>query len=129
MDKLKRSDAMKEEEVDFFKNHLTEKLVKLLHQADDAVNNLLERDDTPPDPLDRALIESEQSFSLRIRDRESKLIKKIRSALDKIDTGEYGICEVCEEDIALARLKARPVTTKCIDCKTKEEALEKVMGI
>ncbi len=120
---------MKEEHVEFFKNHLTENLLKLLNQADDAVNNLLERDDTPPDPLDRALLEAEQSFSLRIRDRESKLIKKIRGALDKIDNGEYGICEVCEEDIALARLKARPVTTKCIDCKTKEEALEKVMGI
>ncbi len=120
---------MKKEHLDYFKNHLTEKLRKLLVQADDTVTNLLERDDTPPDPLDRALIESEQSFSLRIRDRESKLIKKIRGALERLDNNEYGICEVCEEDIALARLKARPVTTKCIDCKTREEALEKVMGI
>ncbi len=120
---------MKEEQLEFFKNHLTEKLENLLRQADDAVNHMSQVDDTPPDPLDRALLESEQSFSLRIRDRESKLIKKIRSALEKIDHGEYGVCEVCEEDIAIARLKARPVTTKCIDCKTSEEAMEKVMGI
>ncbi len=120
---------MNEEKLGYFKEHLTEKLQGLLNQADNAVTHMLETDDTPPDPLDRALIESEQSFSLRIRDRESKLIKKIRSALEKMETGEYGICEVCEEDISLARLEARPVTTKCIDCKTKEEALEKVMGI
>lgn len=120
---------MKEEQLEYFKDHLTEKLKDLLLQADDAVTNMLQADETPPDPLDRALLESEQSFSLRIRDRESKLIKKIRGALERIENGEYGICEICEEDIALARLKARPVTTKCIDCKTREEALEKVMGI
>jgi DnaK suppressor protein len=82
-----------------------------------------------PDPTDRASLEADRNFMLRIRDRESKLIKKIKKALDRIDNGTFGICEKCGEDIAPARLKARPVTTQCIECKTKEEALEKALGL
>jgi DnaK suppressor protein len=66
---------------------------------------------------------------LRIRDREAKLIKKIREALERIENDTYGVCESCGEDISIKRLKARPVTTQCIDCKSKEEALEKALGI
>jgi DnaK suppressor protein len=66
---------------------------------------------------------------LRIRDREAKLIKKIREALERFENDTYGICETCGEDISIKRLKARPVTTQCIDCKSKEEALEKALGI
>ena len=66
---------------------------------------------------------------LRIRDREAKLIKKIKSALERIDNGTFGICDSCGEEISVKRLKARPVTTQCIDCKTKQEAQEKALGI
>jgi DnaK suppressor protein len=82
-----------------------------------------------PDPTDRAALEADRNFMLRIRDRESKLIKKIKQALERIDGGTYGICESCGEDISIKRLKARPVTTQCIDCKSKEEALEKALGL
>jgi DnaK suppressor protein len=66
---------------------------------------------------------------LRIRDREHKLIKKVKKALDRIESDTFGICDKCGEDISIERLKARPVTTQCIDCKTKEEAFEKALGI
>jgi len=66
---------------------------------------------------------------LRIRDRERKLIVKIREALERIDNKRYGICESCGSDISTKRLKARPVTTQCIDCKTKAEAMENALGI
>ena len=82
-----------------------------------------------PDPTDRAALEADRNFMLRIRDREAKLIKKIREALERFENGTYGICESCGEDISIKRLKARPVTTQCIDCKSKEEALEKALGI
>jgi RNA polymerase-binding transcription factor DksA len=64
-----------------------------------------------------------------IRDRENKLIKKIRKALDRIENNTSEVCEKCGKDISFARLKARPVTTQCIDCKTKEEATEKTLGL
>jgi len=82
-----------------------------------------------PDPTDRASLEADRNFMLRIRDRERKLILKIRDALERIDNGTYGICESCGEDISIKRLKARPVTTQCIECKTKEEAMENALGI
>ena len=78
------------------------------------------------DPTDRASLESDRNFELRIRDRERKLIGKIREAIERIDDGTYGQCESCEEEIGLARLKVRPVTTMCIDCKTEQERQEKI---
>jgi DnaK suppressor protein len=82
-----------------------------------------------PDPTDRAALEADRNFMLRIRDRERKLIAKIRGALERIDNETYGICDTCGSDISIKRLKARPVTTQCIDCKTKEEAMENALGI
>jgi DnaK suppressor protein len=79
-----------------------------------------------PDPNDRATQESDRSFELRIRDRERKLINKIKEALERIEEGTFGVCEMCEEEIGEARLKARPVTTLCIDCKMEQERKEKL---
>ncbi len=80
------------------------------------------------DPLDRATEEQARNDQLRIRGRESRLIAKIKKSLQTIDEGTYGICEDCEEPIAIARLKARPVTSYCIACKTKQEAFERITG-
>ena len=77
-------------------------------------------------PLDRATVESSRIWMLRIRDRESMLIKKIRQSLEDIENDEYGICKDCGEDISIERLKARPVTSICISCKTNRESVEKL---
>ena len=112
-----------------FKKHLTQRLEDLLNQAGDTVSGMTETKENFPDPADRAALEADRNFMLRIRDREAKLIKKIKAALERIENNTYGICESCGEDITLKRLKARPVTTQCIDCKSKEEALEKALGL
>jgi len=78
-----------------------------------------------PDVSDQASAEAEQNFLMRIREREQRLIKKIDEALERMDQNTYGICERCEEEIPYPRLKARPVTTLCINCKTLEEQEEK----
>ncbi|NOY83254.1 MAG: hypothetical protein GXO96_00265 [Nitrospirae bacterium] len=78
-----------------------------------------------PDLGDQATAEAEQNFTLRLREREQKLLKKIEGALERISTNSFGICEECEEEISMPRLLARPVTTFCIDCKTKQEEAEK----
>ena len=77
-----------------------------------------------PDVSDQASAEIDQNFSMRIRDRERKLLKKIEEALDRMNSATYGICERCEEEIPYKRLKARPVTTFCIECKTLQEQEE-----
>jgi DnaK suppressor protein len=80
------------------------------------------------DPTDRATFESDRDSILRIRERERKLIMKIDSAMKRIDQGTYGRCESCNERIDLKRLKARPVTTFCIDCKSIQEAEERKLA-
>jgi len=77
-----------------------------------------------PDPTDRALLESNRNFTLRIRDRERKLLGKIKAAMKRIDDGTFGTCEGCGGEIEEKRLIARPVTAMCIDCKTVAEEEE-----
>jgi DnaK suppressor protein len=127
--KILKGLIMQKKSKENFKKHLTERLEDLLNQAGDTVSGMTETKENFPDPADRAALEAERNFMLRIRDREAKLIKKIKAALERIENNTYGICESCGEDITLKRLKARPVTTQCIDCKSKEEALEKALGL
>jgi len=81
-----------------------------------------------PDVSDQASAEVDQNFSMRIRERERKLLKKIDEALERMNAATYGICERCSEDIPYKRLKARPVTTLCIECKTLQEQEERARG-
>jgi DnaK suppressor protein len=120
---------MKKKDIEYFQEFLAKRLDELLSHADDTVSGMTAPKENFPDPTDRASLEADRNFMLRIRDRENKLIKKIKKALDRIENETFGICEKCGEDIGLKRLKARPVTTQCIACKTKEEALEKALGI
>jgi DnaK suppressor protein len=117
---------MKEKDLKYFKKLLSRWLNELLTHADSTMNGLRESDENLPDPLDRAVFDTDRNFTLRIRDRESMLIRKIRESLDDIEEGVYGVCESCGEDIAIERLKARPVTRHCIRCKTRLEAQEKL---
>lgn len=78
-----------------------------------------------PDEVDLASSESDQAMNLRLRDRELVLYKKINKALEKIKDGSYGVCDSCGEAIGIERLKARPVTDLCINCKEQQERVEK----
>lgn len=120
---------MEPERIEFFKKLLTDRLAALIAEAEQGVGKLTETKDNLPDSIDLASSESQRDFSIRMQDRERKLIHKIRKALKRIDEGEYGECIVCEEEIGHARLMARPVTTHCIDCKTEAEQQERVRGL
>jgi DnaK suppressor protein len=117
--------AMDMDRCEYFKHILLEEMRQLLDEAGKTVSEMTSDNTNFPDPNDRATQESDRSFELRIRDRERRLINKIREALERIDNGTYGICELCGDDISEARLKVRPVTTLCIDCKIEEEKKEK----
>jgi DnaK suppressor protein len=78
-----------------------------------------------PDPTDRATAESDRNWSLRLHDRDRRLASKIRAALERLEEGTFGVCESCGRPISQARLRARPVTTLCIDCKTESERQER----
>jgi DnaK suppressor protein len=120
---------LSKKKTEYFKKSLTEKLDELLEEANKTVSVMTDQRENYPDPTDRASLESDRNFELRIRDRERKLIRKIRDALERIEEGTFGICDECGEGISVKRLEARPVTTLCIDCKKKQENEEKLKGL
>ncbi len=119
---------MDRNEQEKFKILLEEKRDELIREAERTLAELTDQNGNIPDPNDRASAESERNFELRIRNRERKLLEKVEAAIQRIEDGEYGECEDCGEVIGLKRLEARPVTTLCIECKTRQETEEKSQG-
>lgn len=101
-----------------WKRELMEEVDRTMdHMKDDAANF--------PDPNDRATQESEFGLELRTRDRERKLLRKIDSAISRIDEGTYGYCEETGDEIGLRRLEARPVATLCLEAQERRELAER----
>jgi DnaK suppressor protein len=96
----------------------------ILQEVEDVLTNRKGMENFP-DVSDQASAETDQNFSLRIREREQRLLKKIDEALGRLASHTYGICESCGNEIPYKRLKARPVTTLCIECKTNQEEQER----
>ncbi|MBI5562284.1 MAG: RNA polymerase-binding protein DksA [Deltaproteobacteria bacterium] len=120
---------MDRERSEKFRELLHGKLDELLNEAGKTVVDMSgAKEENFPDPTDRASLETDRNFLLRVKDRERKLITKISEALKRIDDGTYGVCELCGEEISEKRLIARPVTTCCIECKKEEEEQEKGRG-
>jgi DnaK suppressor protein len=119
---------MEQQDLEYFRNLLSEQLEEALKQGDLTLEDMTDNNEIFADPADRATMEADRTFTLRIRDRERKLIKKIRSALTRLDNGTFGVCEECGEEIGVPRLKARPVTRLCINCKSKQEEDEQLRG-
>jgi DnaK suppressor protein len=113
-----------EDELNTLKKILEDQLKDIMSQSRDAVTELTEVREQDPDPLDLAVTESNREFTLRIADRERRLLSKIKHSLERMTNGEYGSCESCGAPITFKRLMARPVATLCIDCKTEAEQVE-----
>ncbi|MBN2298707.1 MAG: TraR/DksA family transcriptional regulator [Deltaproteobacteria bacterium] len=76
------------------------------------------------DIFDDADLEQSREFNLLLTTRERQKLDQIESALAKIEQGEYGYCEDCEESIPVGRLKVMPFATLCVKCKSERESLE-----
>ena len=103
---------------------LNEQLTVLLDHNEGTVGTLEEDTQSHADPNDRATAESDRGFDLRLRDRDRKLIGKIKEALERIDQGTFGVCQDCGQPIEEKRLEVRPVTSQCIECKEDQERRE-----
>ena len=119
---------MDHKDLEYFRKLLTGMLEEAQQKGDSTLEELTDSNEVFADPADRATAESDRAFTLRIRDRERRLIRKIQAAITRIDDGTYGICEECGDDISIARLKARPVTKLCINCKARQEEGESIRG-
>ena len=98
---------------------------ELMQEVDRTVHHMQDEAANFPDPSDRATQESEFGLELRTRDRERKLLRKISSALIRIEEGSYGFCEETGEEIGLKRLEARPVATLCLEAQERREMAER----
>jgi DnaK suppressor protein len=120
--------GMSKKKLEEFRQVLNNWKDALVKEALQQMEGMTEVQELHADLTDQASAEADRDFLLRIKDRERKLILKIREALHRIDDGSFGVCEICGESISEERLKARPVTTQCIECKTDMEDQERRMA-
>ncbi len=123
--KMPADDYMNAAQLAFFRSRLEALRDEMLSNAADTGEHLKENENFA-DPNDRATVEEEHMLEQRVRDRERKLLKKINSALRRIDTGEYGWCLETGEPIGLARLLARPTAEYTIEAQERHERMEKL---
>jgi DnaK suppressor protein len=119
---------MSDRQLDHFRQILLAWKRELMEEVDRTVHHMQDEASNFPDPNDRATQESEFGLELRTRDRERKLLKKIDSALERIDSGTYGYCEEPGEEIGLKRLEARPVATLSVEAQERRELSERQYG-
>ena len=116
---------MSSAQLEHFRQILTAWKRELMFEVDRTVHHMQDEAANFPDPNDRATQESEFGLELRTRDRERKLLRKIESALARIDDGSYGYCDETGEEIGLKRLEARPVATLCLEAQERRELAER----
>ena len=83
---------MDHKDLEYFRKLLTGMLEEAQQKGDSTLEELTDSNEVFADPADRATAESDRAFTLRIRDRERRLIRKIQAAITRIDDGTYGIC-------------------------------------
>ena len=119
---------MGRDQLEHFRTILNSWKRDLMEEVDRTMSHMKDEAANPPDPNDRATLESEFALELRTRDRERKLIRKIEEALSRIEDGSYGYCNETGEPIGVKRLEARPVATLCLEAQERRERREKQYG-
>ncbi len=111
---------------EYFRRKLLDWKAEILEEAKETLKTLQKESLKEADIADRASSETDWSIELRARDRQRKLVSKIESALKRIDSGDYGYCEVTGEPISLKRLDARPIATMSVEAQERHEKMERV---
>jgi len=117
---------MSEAQLAYFRQKLLDWKDEIIRESQGTMAQLKIGPIREADLTDRASSETDWGIELRTRDRQRKLIAKIDSALRRIDTGEYGFCEVTGEPISLARLECRPIATMTVEAQERHERNERV---
>lgn len=117
---------MNARQLEYFRRKLLIWRQELLDQSAETIEGLQGSARNVPDIADRASEETDRALELRTRDRQRKLVSKIDSALRRIESGEYGFCEVTGEPISLRRLDARPIATMTLEAQERHERRERV---
>ena len=119
-------DFMSERQLAYFRRKLLDWRDSILKEASLTLETLKAEPLREPDITDRATSETDWGIELRTRDRQRKVISKIDAALRRIETGDYGYCDVTGEPISLQRLEARPIATMTLEAQERHERDEKI---
>ncbi len=117
---------MNERQLEYFRRKLLNWKHDLQNGSRETIEGLQDSGRNVPDIADRASEETDRALELRTRDRQRKLVSKIDAALRRIESGEFGSCEVSGEPISLRRLDARPIATMTLEAQEKHERRERV---
>lgn len=115
---------METREIERIKHELTECLNMLAQQSNQTRGQWASQPDNISDIIDQANLQLEMEFAFGRLLRAGLNKGRILSALQKIEDGSYGICEMCEEKIPRRRLKAIPDAVHCLHCQTQLERAE-----
>ena len=117
---------MNERQLEYFRRKLIDWKHEILNGSRETLEGLQDSSRNIPDITDRASEETDRALELRTRDRQRKLVSKIDAALRRIESGEYGYCQVTGEPISLKRLDARPIATMTLEAQERHERRERV---
>lgn len=105
-----------------FADLLLKRRSEILPQQDTARANLNEQVmSSPGDDADASVVDTSADYFLKLANNQQIELIEIRNALDRMDRGVFGICESCEEPIAVERLRKLPYAKFCIDCQAAFE--------
>lgn len=119
---------MKSRDLQFFKDQLLVQRAEILNKTDHFKAGPIAESTGQGDEGDMAVSELSLSMTLRLQERQGQLLQKIDHALAKLETGSFGLCEICEEPLNINRLRARPVATLCLACKEEQETKERIFA-
>ena len=117
---------MNERQLEYFRRKRLAWKQELWEQSAETLEGMKDSGRNVPDIADRASEETDRAIELRTRDRQRKLVSKIDAALRRIETGEFGYCEMTGEPISLKRLDARPIATMTLEAQERHERRERV---
>jgi DnaK suppressor protein len=119
---------MKSNDIYQMKDDLLQRLGNLTQNTSNVLEKWANTSDSIADELDKANLQSEMDYASSRLLREGLNMECILLALDKINDGTYGICEGCEEEISIDRLKAIPDAKYCFFCQTQLEKEKASVG-
>ncbi len=112
----------------YFKEKLLVWRKELLEKSEMFLEELKGNDARLADTLDQSAQQTEFFVDFSTRERQCQLLQEIVLALDRIEAGEYGYCEITGEDLGLKRLEAHPVATRCVEAQEQVERLVNARG-
>lgn len=114
--------SLTKEKLELYRKQLINRRDELLQEVQTATAGFIDEELIHADSIDQAAADTDRGIEVSIKNRERDLIREINEALRRIDSGVFGGCESCGEEIGEARMKASPSTTLCIDCKAELES-------